>query len=122
MKAALTIWENRISPVFDSARMLLVVDIKNRVVIEKHLESFPYESPFSRAANLAGLDINILICGAISNLFANPIEIYNIQIISFVAGAVDEVLDAYLTDTLSNPKFRMPGFKSRDNGSFREID
>jgi hypothetical protein len=29
MKMALTVWENRISPVFDAARMLLVVEIDN---------------------------------------------------------------------------------------------
>ncbi|MBC8459051.1 MAG: hypothetical protein H8D67_13740 [Deltaproteobacteria bacterium] len=118
MNIALTVWEKRISPVFDCARMLLVVDVRNRSVIEKHFEPFPYESPLSRAAKLADLDINVLICGAVSNLFANPIEIYNIRIIPFVAGAVDEVLDAYLADTLSSPKFRMPGFKGKGKGDF----
>jgi len=122
MNVALTVWENRISPLFDSTRMLLIVDIRKRNVIGKHLETFPYESPLSRAAKLADLDVNVLICGAISNLFANSIEIYGIRIIPFVAGTVDEVLDAYLTNTLSSSKFRMPGCKSKGEGDFREVD
>ncbi len=119
MNVALTVWENRISPLFDSTRMLLIVDIRKRNVIGKHLETFPYESPLSRAAKLADLDVNVLICGAISNLFANPIEIYGIRIIPFVAGTVDEVLDAYLTNTLSSSKFRMPGCRGKGEIDFR---
>ena len=122
MNVALTVWENRISPLFDSTRMLLIVNIRKRNVIGKHLEIFPYESPLSRAAKLADLDVTVLICGAISNLFANPIEIYGIRIIPFVAGAVDEVLDAYLMGALSSPKFRMPGCKSKGESAFKEVD
>jgi len=122
MKLALTVWENRVSPLFDSTHMLLIVDIKKRNVIGKHFETFHYESPFTRAAKLANLDINVLICGAISDLFANPIEIYGIRIIPFIAGTVDEVLDAYLMGVLSSPKFRMPGCKSKGEGAFKEAD
>ena len=122
MKLALAVWENRISPLFDSTRMLLIVDLRKRNLVSKHLETFHYESPFKRAAKLVNLDINVLICGAISNLFANPIEIYGIRIIPFVAGTVDEVLDAYLTNTLSSSKFQMPGFKSKGKIDFRKVD
>jgi predicted Fe-Mo cluster-binding NifX family protein len=109
MKVALTVWENRISPVFDSTRTLLVADIGNHRVIDQHFEPFDCETPFARAAKLYDLGVRVLICGAVSNLFANPIEAYGIRIIPFVAGAVNEVLDAYLSDTICTTRFRMPG-------------
>ena len=109
MKVAFTVWENRISPLFDCASMLLVVDIVDYSETARYFEPLHYESPFSRAAKLSELGIEILICGAVSNLFADIIETRGIKIIPFVAGAVEEVLGAYLTDRLCDSKFRMPG-------------
>ena len=120
MKVALTVWENRISPLFDCARMLLVADIVDHVETDRYFMPFHYESPFSRAANLSDLGIEVLICGAVSNLFANSIESYGIRIIPFVAGPVEEVIDAYLTNGLCDLKFRMPGCKTRHDKGFRE--
>ena len=117
MKVALTVWENRISPLFDCARMLLIVDIVDRTETSRHFEPFHYESPFSRAAKLSDLGIEILICGAVSNLFTNVIETHGIKVIPFVAGAVDEVLDAYLTNGLCDSKLRMPGCGSKGEGA-----
>ena len=120
MKVALTAWENRISPLFDCAGMLLIVDIVDRKETSRYFEPFHYASPFSRAARLSDLEIEVLICGAVSNLFANMIETHGIRIIPFVAGTVDEVLDAYLTGGLCDSKFRIPGCKTRQDRGFRE--
>lgn len=121
MKVALTVWEKRISPLFDCASMLLVVKIVDCTESDRYFVPFHYESPFSRAANLSDLGIKVLICGAVSNLFANTIESYGIRIIPFVAGPVDEVIDAYLTNGLSDSKFRMPGCGNKGEGNFREV-
>ena len=112
MKVALTIWEGRISPVFDSARMLLIVDIENRTVTGKHYEPFHSVWPSYRGARLFDLGINVLICGAVSHFFATMVEVYDIRIISFVRGDANDVLSAYLTGTLSTPQFRMPGYEA----------
>ena len=120
MKLALTVCENRISPLFDCARMLLIVDIVDRTSTGRHFEVLHYESPFSRAAKLSDLGVKVLICGGVSDQFANIIETYGIRIIPFVAGAVEEVLDAYLTSGLSDSKFRMPGCKTWHDNDFRE--
>ena len=67
MKLALTVWENRISPLFDCARTLLIVEIVEQRTTGKHVESFNYESPFSRATRLSDLGVKVLICGAVSD-------------------------------------------------------
>lgn len=122
MKLALTVWENRISPVFDCAQTVLIVDITGDMAKDKYLEPFRDESPFSRATKLSELGVNVLVCGAVSDSFANVIETYGIKIISFVAGRVDEVLDAYLTGGLHNARFRMPGRGKGIDKSSRKDD
>ena len=109
MKVALTVWGDRISPLFDSARMLLIADIENHGIIETHFEPFDCGSAFSRVAKIDELGVDVLICGGISGFFARLIEAHSIQIIPFAAGAVDEVLDAYIGGDLFTEKFRMPG-------------
>jgi len=115
MKVAVTVWENRISPLFDATRTLLIVDIHNRVVTERYLAHFDCVSPFSRASTLEELGVGTLICGGVSDFFAKLIEARNIRIIPFVAGRVDEVIDAYLKDGLCQNKFRMPGCGDRQH-------
>jgi len=113
MKVAVTVWENRISPLFDATRTLLIAEIRNGAVIEKHLVPFNCLSPFSRALTLEELGVEILICGGVSDYFARLIEARNIRIIPFVAGRVDEVVEAYLQDGLCHKKFQMPGCGDR---------
>jgi predicted Fe-Mo cluster-binding NifX family protein len=121
MKVALTVWENRISPLFDCARTLLIVDITDQKETGRYFEPFHCESPSSRAARLSDLKVQVLICGAVSDVFANMIETYGIRIVPFVAGAIDEVIDAYLTGAIFSSKFQMPGCGTeRDNGYRKE--
>lgn len=109
MKVALTVWENRISPLFDAACTLLVTDINNGSIQEKRLESINFESPCMRISRIDSLDIDILICGGISDFYANLIEARGTKIISFVSGDTDDVLNAYINGNIYNKDYRMPG-------------
>jgi predicted Fe-Mo cluster-binding NifX family protein len=109
MKVVLTIWENRISPVADSALKLLVVETDNRRIVGRRFEGFNENSLLNRARKLSDLKGEIFICGAISEFFASLIEGYGIRLIPFVCGEVDEVLDAYLENSLRCPRFLMTG-------------
>jgi predicted Fe-Mo cluster-binding NifX family protein len=113
MKVVLTVWENRISPVADSARQLLVVDVEDRTVRGRHTERIDVESVFYRARKLADLEVQVFICGAISDFFASLVEGYGIRLIPFICGEADEVLDAYLGDSLRSPRFVMTGCLQR---------
>ena len=113
MKVALTVWENRISPMFDCARMLLIATIENQKVTHTRYEPLPSKHPTAKAKVLFDLDINVLICGAISNFFANMIEAYGIRIVSFITGEVRQVLDVYAKGLLPHSSFQMPGVEGR---------
>jgi len=113
MKTALTIWGNRISPVFDSANTLLIVEIKNQQVCSRCYEPFYPDFPSRLAERLIGLDIEVLICGAISELPANIIESAGVKLIPFITGRADEVLDAYARGVTFVNTFIMPGCRCR---------
>ncbi len=105
MQVALTVWEGRISPLFDSAHMLLVADVQGgHRIVAKRYEFIECESAFDRAAKLNDLGVSVLMCGGISESFANLIEARGIKIIPFLYGDADEVLDAWLTDGCCTPR------------------
>ncbi len=110
MKVALTIWEDRISPVFDSANMLLIAEIEDIQIIQKRYEPFYPERPLRLAKMLKSQNVNVLICGAVSQMPATKIETSGIKLIPFITGNADEVLTSYAKNSLI-PGYLMPGCK-----------
>jgi predicted Fe-Mo cluster-binding NifX family protein len=109
MKMALTVWENRISPVFDAAQMLLVVEVENNKIINRHYEPIYPEFPTRLAERLAEMNVVVLICGAISEMPANILEANGIRLVPFIAGDAGEIIDAYVKDVPFISTFLMPG-------------
>ncbi len=111
MKVAVTVWDERISPVFDSAHRLLIVDIKNGKMKNIFYESFnpKLEARFTEALSLQGIDV--LICGAISQAYSTLIEASAIELIPFVGGSVNEILESYAKGNPLAPTFLMPGYR-----------
>ena len=106
---ALSVWDGRISPVFDSAQRLLIVEIVDGKHVSDREQPLADERPFSRATRLRELGVDTLICGAVSRSLAVRIAAAGIALRSFVTGDVGEVVKAYLDGRLDGPEFRMPG-------------
>jgi predicted Fe-Mo cluster-binding NifX family protein len=109
MIVALTAWGNRISPVFDAATTLLVVDISNAEVVSRSFEPFNPEMRQLLTELLKALKIDILICGGISEISSNIIESSGIKLIPFIGGRIEEVLDVFIKGEQIRPNFLMPG-------------
>jgi predicted Fe-Mo cluster-binding NifX family protein len=112
-KIALAVWNNRISPVFDASRTILVVHLEKETVIGRELEVFDNDNPVYKLRRLSDLGIHTLICGAISRELAQMLIARGIKTLPFVTGAVDEVLAAYLAGGLPSLRFSMPGCRGR---------
>lgn len=129
MKVALTVWEDRISPVFDSAHILLIAEIKDAEVITRHNKAFKPEMTSHLTEMLINFGIEVVICGAISEIPANIIEASGLTLIPFIAGNVEEVLESYAKGIQIVPTFLMPGCgcnqqqkrKRRNNNQRREV-
>ncbi len=109
IKTAFAYWENRIAPVFDTAREIHVVEIESGKIIGESLCSISETMPSARALRLAELGIGTLVCGAISSTMHKLVEAYGIQVISFVAGDTKDVIHAWLTGNIHDGLFCMPG-------------
>ena len=119
MRAALAIWNGRVSPVFDVSRQVLVLDIENGDIVAKNEETLD-DDPVLKAATLARLKVETLLCGAVSRPLASILASYGIRIIPFIAGDSDEVILAYLAGDLPNPRLSMPGCCGRRRRCFRK--
>ncbi|WP_457553393.1 NifB/NifX family molybdenum-iron cluster-binding protein [Desulfobacula sp.] len=109
MKLAITIWGNRVSPVFDAAATLLVVYIKNRMIIKKSYTSFDPESPLDLIKELKKMQVPILICGAISTKPADLIVNNDIKLISFVTGNAFKLIENFARKQTIEKSYMMPG-------------
>ena len=110
MKIAIPVWNDNLSNVFDFAGRLLVVEIENAREVSRSEVPLQAESLPERAGRLKQLGVNVLLCGAISRALANMVTESGIQVLPYVTGRVDDVLQAYLTGQLLQPQFTMPGY------------
>lgn len=117
MKVAVTVWGERISPVFDASRRLLVATIQGTRIVDRSIVIFNPERPTSLTKTLAELDVPVLICGAVSQLPANVIAAAGIRLIPFITGQVDRVLATYAKGSPLAPTFVMPGCLESTNGA-----
>ena len=114
MKIAVPIWEDKVSPVLDTAAKLLIVETHNQNEINR-MEAILDELEISRRCfRISRLNIDVLICGAVSRTFSDMLAVSGIQIIPGIAGPVEEILGAYFKGALNQSKFLMPGCKKND--------
>jgi len=115
MKIAVSVWEGRVSPVFDTASRLLVLDAEETGETSR-FEVFLDEQTCSRkCSRIQVLGIEVLICGAISRYLQGILSASGIRVIPWVCGAASEVVSAYMNGTLSQPRYLMPGCRPRED-------
>ena len=105
MKVAVTVWNNRISPVFDVSRELMVAEVRDQKIAQVHYERMDPESGARTAERLAGMGVKVLICGAISRTPAAMLEAAGIQLIPFVTGQAENVVSAFAGGQPIIPEF-----------------
>ncbi len=109
MRVAIAVWNDRVSPVFDAASRLMLVDVEDGVERARREEALPESFLARRAKRLAELGVTVLICGAISHPLSAVLAASGVTVIPWTAGPVDEVLAAYLKGRLPDPRWLMPG-------------
>jgi len=108
-KIAIPQWQGCVSTVFDFANKLLLIDIDGQKEINRSEVTLLDEPVPQRIAMLKNLGANVLICGAISRPLAFMITGSGIELLPYISGPIEEVLNAYLTGQLTQQRFSMPG-------------
>ena len=108
-KIAIPTWNGRVSPVFDTASRLLVVEVEEEGECSRFETDITDNFLPSKTIRLTGLGIDTLICGAISRPLAYMITTAGIKLIPWISGQVEDILQAFLKGTLFDMQFIMPG-------------
>jgi predicted Fe-Mo cluster-binding NifX family protein len=107
-KIIVTVWNEIVSPLFDSANEFICFSVDgSRTTIQ--LKS---SSVLEKVDAIKNSGSNVLICGAISNFAFNLLTEHEIKVIANIKGSIKEVIDAYINGTLNfKNQFMLPGCK-----------
>ncbi len=104
-RVAIHHWQGRVAPVFDTGGQILVSieragEWESRILVQSY--------PMFRAEELANLEVDVLICGAISQAMQEALAVKGIRVMGFVTGEVVQVMEAWRHGNLDET-FVMPG-------------
>ncbi len=109
MKVAIAVFDGRISPVFDAARRLMLVDIENGREVRRTEQVVEEAELGPRAWRVAEFGADVLICGAISRPLETMLLSAGVEVIPQACGQVEDVLRAFMSGQLTEQAFMMPG-------------
>ncbi len=110
IRAAFSYCNDRIAPVFDVSRNLMVVDADS---LGRVVSSFNYhfksDNPLERVSELAELQVEQLVCGAITKELERVLSGAGVQLFSFMSGTYYQMVRAWLNNRLDDRLHAMPG-------------
>jgi predicted Fe-Mo cluster-binding NifX family protein len=109
MKVGIPIWDDRVSPVLDVARRLLVVSIEGGAEVGRTEVDLAGPLPGARALQIRDLGVDVLISGAVSQPLEAALLAAGVRVIPQTCGPVERVLRAYLCGRLADDALLMPG-------------
>ena len=118
-KLAVSAHAGRVAPLFDASHRLEVFELQSDRLAPAGALALPLRPPLQRVAAIRDEGITTLICGAISGYMYNLIVSGGVQVIPWICGPVEAVVDAYATDSLAGPAWMMPGCPRGGFGSRR---
>ncbi len=116
MKLAIPVWNDRVSPVFDTATQILIVEVEKGQILTRQIYKIDQIPGFQRGEWLARAGVKTVVCGAVSNSQEAVLRAAGMDVIPWIGGDIEDVIFAYCTGGLDRGDFRLPGF---DNGHRR---
>ena len=113
MKVALLNAQSRVSPVFETTSTWLLI---NATPAESNICSthhFNTQNEADMVNELLKEKIEMIICGALPYYLEKLLINRGCEVFAFIAGDIDEVIEALHLNILDKPEFKMPGCKKR---------
>jgi predicted Fe-Mo cluster-binding NifX family protein len=92
---AIPIWQGRVSPVFDEAHSVLLVEVAPGKPVQKRLFALP-EGASQRVQSLLGLGVSTLLCGAVTQSLERLLQVAGVRVISQLSGPAEAAVEAHL--------------------------
>ncbi len=102
MKIAIPFFRNRVSNRLDSSENILIVTLDRGAIENQKKIRLVHNVPWMLENILSQLEIDVLICGGITEYYAKRFAHSQIQVIPWTTGELDEVLNLYLQGRLKN--------------------
>jgi predicted Fe-Mo cluster-binding NifX family protein len=115
MKVALTVWDGHVSPVFDVSREALIFTARDGTVAARVHQNIGTPTADLKIDLLLTLGVETLICGAISEPLSRELSSRGVMVLGFVAGDIEEVVQAFIAGRLPAPALAMPGCCGRQH-------
>jgi predicted Fe-Mo cluster-binding NifX family protein len=107
------VWSGRVSPVFDVAREVRIVDIDDERGRLDGLSS--RRLPPGRAGTtVADLGVDVLVCSAISPVMEAEMWTAGVEVVADVCGDLEEIVTAIAGGDTELAVFRAPGSPGRE--------
>lgn len=113
MRIAIPQQQDRVSPVFDVAKNIVLVDIKYGQQVRCTKRTLARMDPLARARDVRQLGVDVLVCGAISWPLKNALLSLGVEVVACICGPVEDVIEAFLRKKLAAKAFIMPGCLGR---------
>ncbi len=113
IRIALPVFRARIAPVLDSCLKVLVVQIEDDGQTETR-ELYVYRLSSAERVNVLKREgVTTLVCSGISETLQTMLEGARIHVMMGIAGPVEDVLSAFVSNRLDDPRFSMPGRRGK---------
>jgi predicted Fe-Mo cluster-binding NifX family protein len=113
MRIAIPTADQRVSPLFDVAKRLLVVDVEHDWETSRTVQLLDHAEAGARVRQISELGVHVLICGAITQPLQSMLLSAGVEVIPMTCGLTEKVLEAFLAGGLTGDAFVMPGCKGR---------
>jgi predicted Fe-Mo cluster-binding NifX family protein len=110
MRLGIPIWHDEVSPVFDVAGRLLVLDVEDGREVARRVVQLGVPDQAERADHLAALGIDVLACGMITGSLEQLLTAAGVRVVSHVCGPVEQVARVIITGGLFPPECLAPGY------------
>lgn len=94
---------------FDVAERILLVDIDKGQEVRRNSRALVQTDYLARARSISQCGVQVLICGAISWPLKNALASMGVQVAACICGVVEDVINAFLNEKLTERAFSMPG-------------
>lgn len=109
MRFAIPEFKGRVSPAFDFSSRIIVAEVSDDGMPETFPIQWSSSNMYNKIQQLKELKVETLLCGGISLKLARDVEKCRIQVIPGISGEVQEVIRAFISGGIPDPRLTMAG-------------
>ncbi len=100
MRVAIPHMGDWVAPCFEYSATIAVFSIEHGAVVDRIDYPLLSREPFDRVRLIRDQHVNTIICGGVQEIYENSLRASGVEVISWVSGTVDDLLDLYVRGQL----------------------